>query len=745
METLARTLTGAGISVVPIVPDGSKAPAIKWKRYQTEIADAETIHGWYSNGSGYGIAAVCGSVSGNLEDLDIDAPDLATPWRNLVEQHEGGADLLRRLVIVQTPSGGYAVTYRCEAPVDGNLKLARRPGDHSKGESAVEVLFETRGQAGYFLLRGCPVECHPSGKPYTLAQGDLTAIPTITVEEREILLSCAKAFDRMPRRDFKEGAANVDGDRPGDTFNRTATWEDVLGPHQWHRLHAHSGVTYWRRPGKGIGVSATTNWDGRDRLKVFSTSTVFESDSTYSKFAAYAVLNHGGDFRAAAREIGASEYIHPTVVDDSDAAERAAIQAVEREAEEALPYTSPCAPDHFISKWIDYGIARTDASPEYHEAAALVLLASATPGVRVKLAQYPQGLPTNLYCLVIGDSTTSRKSTATGFARDIHGDALRDGICADAFSPEGFIEQLAARGRDSMTLYVDEFSELLTKLAHSQYMAGLRGNLLTMYDGRDYTARRHTKNNRGTKVEDSDHVERPHFSILGATTPGIFDNLVEGDVISGLLPRFAVVMPSGKLPRRPFFVTPPDLEAQRADFVQWVCRIHEWAAGDTHAVLFDVGVMERLDSFAQEIETVCGKVTTSTVEKTMLARLLPMAVKVAVLIAAGQPGVADGPTTLRVTMDDAGGAIEIARRWQGYAVDFASRIGESAFEKVLARCLKVIRQKATVRRGIVAQIAHVDAKTLDAVRDTLADRDLITVIRPQTGGRSGELWLAGGH
>ncbi len=51
------------------------------------------------------------------------------------------------------------------------------------------------------------------------------------------------------------------------------------------------------------GISATTNWDGSDLLYVFSTSTLFEPKRGYSKFAAYALLNFGGDFRAAARDL----------------------------------------------------------------------------------------------------------------------------------------------------------------------------------------------------------------------------------------------------------------------------------------------------------------------------------------------------------------------------------------------------------------------------------------------------------
>jgi hypothetical protein len=67
--------------------------------------------------------------------------------------------------------------------------------------------------------------------------------------------------------------------------------------------------TYWRRPGKrGPGHSATTNYRGLDYLYVFSVATVFEPEKAYSKFAAYTILEHGGDFSAAARTLAAQGY-----------------------------------------------------------------------------------------------------------------------------------------------------------------------------------------------------------------------------------------------------------------------------------------------------------------------------------------------------------------------------------------------------------------------------------------------------
>src|SRR5262249_31669647 len=111
-------------------------------------------------------------------------------------------------------------------------------------------------------------------------------------------------------------------------------------PHGW-RVHRQSGdVTYWTRPGKKVaaGLSATTGYctgeDGRDLLYVFSSNAApFEQGKSYSRFGAYTYLNHGGDFLAAARDLGARGY--------GDAPQNAQPKGDPDFAEVPLPPTEP--------------------------------------------------------------------------------------------------------------------------------------------------------------------------------------------------------------------------------------------------------------------------------------------------------------------------------------------------------------------------------------------------------------------
>ena len=69
------------------------------------------------------------------------------------------------------------------------------------------------------------------------------------------------------------------------------------------------GSCFWQRSGKdGIGGSATTghcsNDESGDLLYVFSSNAdPFESQRAYSKFSAFGLINHEGDFSAASRAL----------------------------------------------------------------------------------------------------------------------------------------------------------------------------------------------------------------------------------------------------------------------------------------------------------------------------------------------------------------------------------------------------------------------------------------------------------
>jgi hypothetical protein len=313
----------AGLSVIPIRPDGSKLSALSaWKPFERERASEDTARRWWANGK-TGIAIIGGAVSGNLECIDFDRGELFAPWCELVEAQAPG--LVARLCVVQTPRepSGYHVRYRCpEVTIPSNTRLAGEPFiDPKTGKQAVRTLVETRGEGGYAIAPGSPPTCHKTGHPYVHVSGpSLTQLLDVTPEQRETLIASARSFCRAAEAKTNGGdggsKSGGEGLRPGDDFNhRGPDWQDLIARHGWEVAYQRSdGARLWRRPGKdGRGVSATTDFckgqDGTDLLYVFSTNAhPFEGGKGYSKFRAYALLIHSGDYKAAARELGRQGY-----------------------------------------------------------------------------------------------------------------------------------------------------------------------------------------------------------------------------------------------------------------------------------------------------------------------------------------------------------------------------------------------------------------------------------------------------
>ena len=314
----ALQLTKEGISVVPVSVDGSKKPApFTWRKYQEERPTTQELIDWFGKGTQQGVGAICGGVSGNLEMLELEgravAAQIHIQAKDMAE-NSGLGDLWQKIqdgYCEVTPSGGIHWLYRIkDGQVPGNQKLARRPGENG----GVDVLCETRGEGGFVILAPSAGSCHPSGEPWKILSGSIQTIPSITMQEREALFSIFRCFDEMPKieniaQEVKSREVNLS--LPGDDYNSKVTWEQILTPLGWSKVYTKGEAIAWRRPGKNEGISATTNFNGKDNLYVFTTSTIFESEHSYSKFAAYATLEHNGDFKKAASALRSQGYGKP--------------------------------------------------------------------------------------------------------------------------------------------------------------------------------------------------------------------------------------------------------------------------------------------------------------------------------------------------------------------------------------------------------------------------------------------------
>jgi len=160
-----------------------------------------------------------GLLSDNLEVLDFDLKYelikgvLMPAYKEMVLSYD--QDILKKLTVQKTANGGYHFMYRC-SEIEGNQKLASRPTTYeeklSNPNSKSVVLIETRGLLGQVVVAPTP--------GYEIIQGSLETIPTITVKQREILITCARSFNEVIEAVKHQVITNPSGD------SRLAPWSD---------------------------------------------------------------------------------------------------------------------------------------------------------------------------------------------------------------------------------------------------------------------------------------------------------------------------------------------------------------------------------------------------------------------------------------------------------------------------------------------------------------------------------------
>lgn len=300
----AQRLLAAGMSVVPLRLDGTKAPKVKWSKYAATPAAAEQVRWWFQHGKA-GIGVIGGKPSGGLEAFDFDrhtddAPDLFSTWVEALPDC-----LLRKLVIYASPGRGFRACYRCaEYQPGAKLVLARDTNGHA--------LIELLGRC-INVVPGGHLRTHSTGKPYSYLHGHLAEVATITPDERALLVDVAVSLNlyHAPARAASSIAWTPPPDHdagsdwhPWQDYNQRGNWDDILKPLGWAEVETGK----WKRPDKSEGISATTDYYPGFFYLFSSSVPGMEPNKGYTKTATLALLHFGGDFSAANEELANQGY-----------------------------------------------------------------------------------------------------------------------------------------------------------------------------------------------------------------------------------------------------------------------------------------------------------------------------------------------------------------------------------------------------------------------------------------------------
>jgi hypothetical protein len=265
----------------PVFPLRGKLPAIAGGRGVLDATtDVDTIVDWWDRHRG---ANIGGRVPESMLVLDIDP-------------RHGGDRSLEALEQVHGRLPETLMTISGRGDGGRHLFLRRPPGKLSSKRLGLGIDIKT--STGYVVLAP---SIHPAtGKPYTRIDRPVAAPPAWLIA---LLLPEAPAPIARPesRRPLVNGPSIADG------YCSAVSWADVLRPHGWRFLDTDPDAdgARWLHPAATSACSATIR---HGLLFVYSPNTPFEVTESsqpkgYTKFRAYAVLDHGGDMKAAARAL----------------------------------------------------------------------------------------------------------------------------------------------------------------------------------------------------------------------------------------------------------------------------------------------------------------------------------------------------------------------------------------------------------------------------------------------------------
>lgn len=524
----------AGLCVLPArLP--AKRPAIgAWKDYQARLPTAAEVSSWFANAH-HACCLICGAVSGNLELIDFDCGgESFQAWSQLVMAEAPG--LLDRLVVETSPSGGWHVVYRSTEAVSGSVKLASRREDldgpaevqrFGKGYKPrkdrdgrwhiVLTMIETRGEGGLFLCAPTP--------GYQLMQGALTAPPVLSLAERDVLLRCAWALNQLlPEAQDPQPASGV-GLRPGDDFNARHELPALLTHHGWS-LFRDGENQHWSRPGKSTGTSATLK--GGVFYVFSSNADPFEPNRAYSPFAVYALLEHAGDYAAAAKELRRLGF-----------GEQMPVQAAEPDPEPAVDDPGPVPVDllripGFIGQVMDHCLATAPyPEPTLAFCGAATLLATLV-GRKVRDAGDNRS---NLYLLGLANSGAGKDHPRKVNQRILHAVGLASQLGDSFASAEGIEDRMLVS--PTMLFQTDEIDALLISIKESKDGRAERmmQTLLKFYSASN--ALYHLRVKAG---QEPGLIDQPCLSIFGTAIPQHFYESLSAKMLSnGFFARMLVL------------------------------------------------------------------------------------------------------------------------------------------------------------------------------------------------------------
>ena len=400
-------------------------------------------------------------------------------------------------------------------------------------------------------------------------------------------------------------------------------------------------------------------------------------------------------------------------------------------------------PHYWIDDYSDWASAATDALPQYHGLAGVMAMSAVTASsVRLETS-YGEFVP-NLWAMVLGESTLTRKTTAMTLITNMLAEIDDQMIMATDGSTEGVLTALSFRPKRVSIFYRDEVSGFFNAVTRKDYLAGMIEVFTQLYDSPKILSR--------VLRKEVIRISNPVFLFFaGGIRDRIYSSLSEEHVISGFVPRFLVVSGETELSKfRPTARPTAANEAGRDRLMEQLRSIYELYNKDVEITIGDVTVTtpaiircEMNDaawSRYGEIETLMA---TTAYESPMSMLALPVferlsrsMLKLAMVLAASRRTPKDG--VIKIEKQDILKAATLIQDWGRYSIDLAMNCGIANTEKTLQKIKGAIDRSPGIYRGDLMRSYHLSKREADEILLTLEDRGEVRIVKR---GKASQLWV----
>jgi DNA-binding transcriptional ArsR family regulator len=402
------------------------------------------------------------------------------------------------------------------------------------------------------------------------------------------------------------------------------------------------------------------------------------------------------------------------------------------------------ASETFIDSYKDWACEVTDAIVEYHELAAMMVLSSVVSNsVRLK-ASHGIVVP-NLWGLVLGDSTVTRKSTSMRMAMDLVSSMEKELILATDGSVEGLLTGLSNRPNRVSVFFRDEVSGLFNMINRRDYLNSMPEVLAHLYDVPQAYSRLLRK--------ETIRIESPAFIFFGGgITDRVYSCISEEWIESGFMPRFLVVTGDFNwFEMRKFGPPTGTSEAKHAELAEHLADLYENYATE---VTIKIGgekmtmpprimampteeAWERMGAIDLILSKAAHESMVGNIAHPTFNRLTHSIIKMAVILAASRQTPDPKTNEITLTEDDVINAAWYGQKWGRHSVDLILRSGKAQREKDLDKVLSKIADNPGVQKSTVMQHLHLSKREADDQLGTLEERGLI---RKERSGRGWRFW-----